>query len=97
MENVQFQSVEVPKEIINHLRFPSGEVLLNMEEKDNRRRDLMRALALGNLEHHKITTYFEDHEGLKFVNTTYWGVTDDNVILKYGMIIPICRIRRVVI
>lgn len=97
MENVQFQPIEIPKEIINHLRFPTGDVLNNEEDKEVRKRDLMRALALGNLEHHKITTYFEDGEGLKYVNTTYWGVTEDNVILKYGMILPICRIKKIVI
>lgn len=97
MENSQFQPVEIPKEVINHLKFPSSEILIDQEEKEGRKRDLMRALALGNLERHKITTIFEDHEGLKSVSTTYWGVTEDNVILKYGMIIPICRIRRVII
>lgn len=97
MENVQFQPVEVPKEIINHLKFPSIDVLFSQEERDKRKRDLMRALALGNLEHHKVITYFEDREGLKAVNTTYWGVSENNVILKYGMIIPIHCIKKVVI
>ena len=34
----------------------------------------------------------EDNEGLKRVNTTIWGVTEDYVILKTSTIIPMERI-----
>jgi hypothetical protein len=63
------------------------------EEKINeRRKELDRALALGNLEHTKIRIYFEDDTSCKVVDTTVWGVTDKRVILKQGVVIPIHRV-----
>jgi uncharacterized protein (UPF0248 family) len=47
---------------------------------------------LGNLEHSKIKIFFEDSESKKIVDTTVWGVTDKNVMLKQGVMIPIHRI-----
>ena len=86
---------EVKKEIIADLRFPSSEVLSEREKIVARQSDLDRALALGNLEHAKIRIYFEDDDCCKMVETTVWGVTDNRVILKQGVVIPISRIHSV--
>ena len=59
------------------------------------RRELDRALALGNLEHAKIKIFFEDDTSKKMVETTVWGVTDKRVILKQGVVIPIHRVHSV--
>ena len=86
---------EVRKEIIADLRFPSSDVLSEQEMIRARQADLDRALALGNLEHSKIRIYFEDADSCKMVETTVWGVTDNRVILKQGVVIPIGRIHSV--
>ncbi len=88
-----FEAIE--KELIENLKFPSSEVLKEEVLIKERRMELDRALALGNLEHSKIQIYFEDEAGKKVVNTTVWGVTDKRVILKQGVVIPIHRIHTV--
>ena len=86
---------EVKKEMIGELSFPQAEVLSEKDLIRARQSDLDRALALGNLEHSKIRIYFEDSESRKMVETTVWGVTDNRVILKQGVVIPIGRIHSV--
>jgi hypothetical protein len=93
MVTTEFQPIE--KELISDLRFPAEEVLAENERIKERRLDLERAMALGNLEHAKIKIYFEDAETLHVVETTVWGVTDKRVILKQGVGIPISRIHSV--
>jgi hypothetical protein len=88
-----FQTVE--KETIANLKFPSSEVLTEIDSIRERRTDLERALTLGNLEHSKIKIFFEDEDSCKVVETTVWGVTDKRVILKQGIGIPISRIHTV--
>ena len=86
----------IDKELITALNFPKQDVLEDKEEIVGRKNDLDRALALGNLEHVKIKIYFEDDASKKLVETTIWGVTDNRVILKQGVVIPVNRIHRIV-
>ena len=83
------------KEAIPALLFPREEVLTNRPAIEQRSRDIVRALALGNLERQKVRIFFQDLNSVKRVETTVWGVTDQAVILKAGACIPICRIIRV--
>lgn len=85
----------IEKENIAELKFPNIEVLISTEEIQSRIFNLERALKLGNLEHNKIIIIFEDSEGIKQVETTVWGVTDNRVILKRGILIPINRIHEI--
>ncbi len=85
-----FEPIE--KENIHSLVFPTTDVLEDKELKRKRISELSRALSLGNLEQLKTKIFFEDCSSKKVVETTIWGVTDDKVILKQGMIIPINRI-----
>jgi hypothetical protein len=85
-----FETVE--KEEIESLKFPHSDVLNNEEDIYQRKNDLDRAQALGNLEHSKIKIFFEDNESKKVVETTVWAVTDNSVVLKQGVGIPIKRI-----
>lgn len=85
----------IEKEGIESLKFPSHEVLGDIERIKERRNELNRALSLGNLEHAKIRIYFEDDNSKKVVETTVWGVTDKRVILKQGVVIPIHRVHSV--
>ncbi len=85
----------IEKEKLEGLKFPSHEVLKDHEKIVDRRRELDRALTLGNLEHSKIKIYFEDDQSKKVVETTVWGVTDKRVILKQGLVIPIHRVHSI--
>ncbi|RVT76750.1 hypothetical protein EOD40_09640 [Flavobacterium sufflavum] len=82
----------IEKEDIASLKFPATDVLEDTGEIKTRISEINRALSLGNLEHSKIKIFFEDNESKKIVNTTVWAVTDKNVILKQGVMIPIHRI-----
>lgn len=88
--NDNFLTIE--KEEIQTLKFPKTDVLQDEESISQRINDLIRAQALGNLEHSKIKIYFEDDSSKKVVETTVWAVTDNNVVLKKGVGIPINRI-----
>jgi transcription-repair coupling factor (superfamily II helicase) len=85
-----FETIE--KENIQVLKFPHDEVLQDKEAIQQRNNDLNRAQALGNLEHSKIKIFFEDNQSKKVVETTVWAVTDNSVVLKKGVEIPINRI-----
>lgn len=86
----------IDKELITSLSFPNTEVLEDIDQVKQRREDLDRALSLGNLEHLKIKIYFEDDSSHKMVETTIWGVTDNRVILKQGVVIPVIRIHKII-
>ncbi|RZJ70235.1 hypothetical protein [Flavobacterium sp.] len=86
----KFETIE--KESISMLKFPQSDVLDDREAQNLRASELNRALLLGNLEHSKIRIYFEDSDSKKVVETTVWGLTDNRVILKKGIGIPINRI-----
>src|SRR5690606_6151368 len=86
----------IEKEQIKFLQFPKEDVLYQMKDKVNRIESLMRALTLGILEREKVKIIFVDNEGFKKVETTIWGFTDKEVILKQGTIIPVARVYNVV-
>lgn len=82
----------VEKEKIHSLKFPNSDVLKDKNAIYERNNDLQRAQSLGNLEHSKIRIFFEDNQSKKVVETTVWAVTDNRVVLKQGIAIPINRI-----
>ena len=86
----------IDKEDIALLKFPTTDVLDDVDEIKTRISDINRALSLGNLEHSKIKIFFEDDASKKAVETTIWGVTDSRVILKQGVVIPVNRIHKIV-
>ena len=87
----------IDKELISTLNFPENDVLDDDKEAIlQRKNDLNRALTLGNLEHLKIRIYFEDDRSKKMVDTTVWGLTDERIILKQGVVIPIKRIYKTI-
>lgn len=85
----------IEKEDIVSLKFPIEDVLDDDIEVKTRLSEINRALSLGNLEHSKMKIFFEDNESKKIVNTTVWAVTDKNVVLKQGVLIPINRIYKI--
>jgi hypothetical protein len=86
----------IEKEFVRDLSFPKDDVLQTPEEKRQRRLTLERALILGNVDHTKVRIYFSDNDGYKQVETTIWAVTEERIILKSGMVIPIRRIHEVI-
>ncbi len=86
---------KIEKETIANLLFPKSEVLNSRFEIDDRNEDLSKALVLGNIEHQKVRIVFEDVEGRKEVETTIWGVTSSEVILKQHVVLPINRIVKI--
>lgn len=89
-----FEKIE--KELINALQFPETDVLDDRIERSQRLNELQRAVALGNLEHGKTKIYFEDNKCKRVVETTVWAVTDNRIVLKRGVAIPINRIYRTI-
>ena len=95
MEKVTNAPLMVQKEEISKLLFPKQEVLKSKEEIKVRRNELERATTLGNAERGKIKIIFEDSEGVKKVETTIWATTEQNIVLKGGVFIPIHRIHQI--
>ncbi len=87
---------EIDKENIGKLNFPMNDVLKTEKKQIQRQSELERVMALGNLEQVKVKIYFEDDKDKLFVDTTIWGVTDESVILKQGLVIPNRRIFKVI-
>ena len=85
----------VAKENIILLTFPKSDVLHSELKQSERKRRVVRAMKLGNNKKFKVKIIFEDLEGLKKVETTVWGVTEKNIILKQGTLIPIERIHEI--
>ncbi len=92
--NMNIQIVQ--KEEIKFLKFPKKDVLDKRKDQIERFLELQRALFLGNLEHQKVRIIFVDNEGIKKVETTIWGITDKEVILKQSTIIPLERIINII-
>ena len=82
----------VEKEVIADFNFPEDEVLKKESDKHLRQKSLDKAISLGNIEHHKVRIYFVDDQGEKYVETTIWGLTDHEILLKKNVMLPIHRI-----
>jgi len=94
MMNVAFKPIE--KEDIEGLNFPADDVLTDSQEIAQRRRDLEKAMAIGNIDQTKIEIFFEDDKQTLVTNTTVWAVTPVHIVLKKGVTIPIHRIHRII-
>lgn len=82
----------IPKERIASLRFPKQPLMLSEDERSGILHSMEAATRLGNTEHGKCRIVFQDDEGLKAVETTIWTYDPENIVLKYGMTIPVCRV-----
>ena len=85
----------VEKEDVALLKFPKGDVLPSPELQRKRNSELLKAIKLGNNQKRKVKIDFEDSEGFKRTETTIWAVTENNILLKSGIHIPIERIHTV--
>lgn len=82
----------IAKERIPSLRFPRQPVPLTDEQHHAILQKMEHATRLGNAEHGKCRIIFQDDEGLKAVETTIWAFDPENIVLKYGMTIPVARV-----
>lgn len=89
-----FKSIE--KEAIADLIFPIIDVLTDKIEIAQRKQNLEKAMALGNIDHVKIEIFFEDDQNRYVANTTVWAVTPEHIVLKKGVTIPINRIYKII-
>jgi hypothetical protein len=85
----------IEKETISQLSFPSSEVLTTNPEKEIRDSRIEKAMKLGNNKKQKVKILFEDSTDRKRVETTIWGVTEKNILLKQDVFIPIHRIHEI--
>ncbi|MDW3193456.1 MAG: hypothetical protein R8G66_13870 [Cytophagales bacterium] len=78
---------------IIELSFRQDDVLSNEAAKSNRKEALLRAMNLGNNFKQAVTLQFRTFDGsLRETEATVWAVTDKNVELKGGKIIPMAAI-----
>lgn len=80
----------IEKEAIQQLTFSETEP--EVQNPLEIQRQLTKALILGNSHKHKVKLIFDSDGGLKLVETTIWGLSDERVILKKGIYIPIDNI-----
>jgi predicted DNA-binding protein (UPF0251 family) len=92
MIDISSKPVLIDKEEVENLRFPKEEILTSKEDIATRKINLERATTLGNIEQIKFKIVFADEKGVKMVDTTVWGLTNERVILKKGSVIPIHRV-----
>ena len=86
----------IDKEEIERLNFPEQEVLFNKDEIEERRSQAEKAMRLGNMFHTRVKIVFEDSKGMKMVETTIWGVSDRNLVLKKAILLPLHRVHKLV-
>jgi len=78
------------KEFLYALKFTEEDVIKTRPEQEIRMHSLNRALYLGNVLKNKVRIYFKDSlKRVIFIDTTIWGVTKEDVILKKGVTLPI--------
>jgi hypothetical protein len=92
MEN----ALKVNKEEIPGIKFVSFDVLDHAEQRQQRKIDLEEAMKVGNIEKAKSTVYFMADTGIKFVETTIWAVTDEQVVFKGGVTIPVNCVLKII-
>jgi hypothetical protein len=92
---MNFQKIE--KEEIIYLHFQQNDVLLSNESKIDRERKLNNAATLGNINKQKCKIIFKATEGVNYVETTIWAVTDKYICLKGGITLLIASVFDVVI
>jgi hypothetical protein len=85
----------ISKEDIPKYEMIKGDALVNPADIARRREDVERAMKLGNNEHQKVKIIFETTEGTMAVETTVWEVTQNYLILKSNMAVPIRCVHRI--
>ena len=78
------------KEFLYALKFTEEDVIKTRQEQELRMHSLNRAMYLGNVLKNKVRIYFRDSlDRIIYLDTTIWGVTKEDIILKKGVTLPI--------
>ena len=80
----------IDKEELSSITFHHTET--EVENPLEIRRQLSKALVLGNTDKHKVRITFDCDKGLKMVKTTIWSLGERHVVLKKGLTIPVDNI-----
>ncbi|WP_017733762.1 hypothetical protein [Nafulsella turpanensis] len=74
----------------NGIRFAKTEVLSSTAQKVERRHHLLRAMLLNYAEHQPVNILFKNQQGHLFeIECAVIAVTDEHVMLKSGIILPV--------
>ncbi|MBC8046006.1 MAG: hypothetical protein H7Y00_04375 [Fimbriimonadaceae bacterium] len=95
MKIESYQTIQ--KEEIPKLEFHNKEVLSELHLIMRRKQLLTQGMVLGNTYHTKVQIIFEAISGILQVETTIWATTEEYVLLKGGVYLPIKCIHDVVI
>jgi hypothetical protein len=90
MKTLDFKPIE--KEAISALNFSRTEMLTDPEARKLRTERLTRACQLGNGYKGKVLIQFVSLEGAHEVNTTVWNCSEEMIVLKQGVHIPVSAI-----
>lgn len=85
----------ISREKIPYEFLKKNEVLTEPGERKVRGEKLQKALQHNRLFYSRATIVFDTMEGTRKVDANIWEVTDNNVLLKGGVTIPVCCIRDV--
>lgn len=85
----------IPKESIPEYKFVANEVLSTEEERKERFSKLQKAMLLGNGYKVKVKITFLTEEGAKKVDTTVWEASENQLLVKGDVLIPIHSILNV--
>jgi len=88
--------MQIERDIIPNLQFPRDEVLNSNSEMEKRVVDAYKGMLLGNIYKGKVKIIFGDKDGIKQVETTIWVVTENMILLKRGVQIPLRRIYKII-
>ncbi len=89
-------ALKVNKEEISGFQFVSFDVLDNAEQRMQRKFNLEEAMKVSNTDKAKSIVYFMTDGGIRFVETTIWAVTDEQVVFKGGASIPVNCVLKVI-
>jgi len=95
-ESILIDPILVDKTSISTFTFPEDSIHNSEIETKNLMIKLKVAASLGAMKK-KCKIFFEDSIELKVVETTVWSISEENVMLKAGISIPLKRILHVTI
>lgn len=89
-------ALKVNKEEISGFQFVSFDVLDTSKQRMQRKVELEESMKVSNTDKAKSILYFMTDGGIKFVETTIWAVTDEQVVFKGGVSIPVNCVLKVI-
>jgi len=94
-KKVEEQSEFIERETLTTLKFPEEDVLKSDIEKQQRQRDLQKAMVLGNSFKQKVIVMFRDYKSSKRLATTIWHSNTEHISLKGGIVLPVKSIYKI--